>query len=66
MLQRQKRSTSTKEYKWQDEEKEEAYLTAKKNKATAQINLGSEEKEGSVLGHQANLKELLESKELAT
>jgi hypothetical protein len=29
------KSTSTKEHKWQDEEKEEAYLTAKKNKATA-------------------------------
>jgi hypothetical protein len=41
------KSTSTKEYKWQDEEREEAYLTVKMNEATTQILLGLEDNEGS-------------------
>jgi hypothetical protein len=41
------KSTSTEEYEWQDEEKEENYLMAKMNEATAQINLGLEVEEGS-------------------
>ncbi len=43
------KSTSTNEYELQDEEREEAYLTAKMNEATAQINLGLEDEEGSDL-----------------
>ncbi len=41
------KSTSTEEYEWQDEEREEAYLTDIMNEATTQINLGSEDEEGS-------------------
>ncbi len=40
------KSTGTKENKWQDEEREEAYHTAKMNEATTQIQLGSKDKEG--------------------
>ncbi len=39
-------SDSSKEKEWQDEEKEESYLTAKMNTATAQLNLDSND-EGS-------------------
>jgi hypothetical protein len=41
------KSTGTKKNKWQDEEREEVYLTEKMNEATAQIHLGLEDKEGS-------------------
>ncbi len=41
------KSTSNKEYEWQDEEREQTYLTAKMNAATAKINLCSEDEEGS-------------------
>jgi hypothetical protein len=37
-------SDSSKEKEWQDEEKEESYLTAKMNIATAQLNLNSDDK----------------------
>jgi hypothetical protein len=37
-------SESSKEEEWQDEEKEESYLTEKMNKASAQLNLGSNDK----------------------
>ncbi len=39
-------SDSSKENKWQEEEKEESYLTAKMNMATTQLHLGSDD-EGS-------------------
>ena len=39
-------SDSSKENEWQEEEKEEAYLTANMNMATAQLHLGSDD-EGS-------------------
>jgi hypothetical protein len=41
-----KKSVSTEEKEWQEEEKETSYLTAKMNVATAQLHLGSNE-EGS-------------------
>jgi hypothetical protein len=41
-----KKSESTKENEWQEEEKETSHLTAKMNVATAQLHLGSDE-EGS-------------------
>ncbi len=43
---RWERSDSSEENKWQEEEKEESYLTAKVNMATTQLHLGSDD-EGS-------------------
>jgi hypothetical protein len=37
-------SDSSKEKEWQDEEKEESYLTSKMNTATTQLNLNSDDK----------------------